>query len=432
MNPESAIRVSRLAELSEEERRSLLQRAGTLSDEVVPAVRTIIDAVRQRGDAALMEYTERFDGVRLDQLEVQPEEYDRAMDRVGTEVIDALSLALENIRAFHASQLQPQPVVEPRPGLRLWRAWRPIQRIGVYVPGGKAVYPSSVLMNAVPAAVAGCPEVIVCAPPSRDGSVPAATLAAARLAGVSRFFKVGGVQAIAAMAYGTESVPRAYKLFGAGNAYVTAAKMLVFGDADIDMPAGPSEMVAIADDSADPALLAADILAQAEHGADSASLLVTTAAELAEQVAREVALQMEGLPLRQRIRQSLDAYGRILLVDSIEQAVDFTNEYAPEHVEIVTRNPDSVLAGVSNAGSIFLGSYSPVACGDYATGGNHVLPTGGHARTFGPLSVEAFGRWVQVQALTREGLESIRDAVVTIGEAEGLKAHADSVALRFR
>ena len=425
------IAIDRLSGLDPEGRERLLRRAGVAPEGVLPAVREIVEGVRERGDEALLEYTHRFDGVRLERLEVRPEEFEDALRVVDPGVLRALEAALDNIERFHRAHLQPQPVVETRPGVRVWREWRPIERVGLYVPGGRAVYPSSVLMNAVPARVAGCEEIIACSPPDAWGRVPAPTLAAASLAGVTRLFKLGGAQAIAAMAYGTESVPRAWKLFGAGSVWVTAAKMAVFPDADVDAPAGPSEILIVADETADPAPLAADLLAQSEHGADSAGVLVTPSVELAEAVAVEVGRQLEELPLRERAGEALRRHGRILLVDTLREAVEFSNEYAPEHLEIATEEPERLLPLVLNAGSVFLGQWAPVAGGDYATGANHVLPTGGTARTFAPLSTESFGRWVQVQHVTREGLLSLRETVVALAEAEGLEGHARSVDVRF-
>ena len=427
------IGIDRLDALDPEDRRRLLARSSAQLDEAAPVVREIAEDVRARGDAALLEWTEKLDGVRLSHLEVSPGEYEDAIRAVSPELLAAIELAIDNLQRFHGAQLQPRPapVVQTRPGIRLWREWRPIERVGAYVPGGRAIYPSVALMNVVPAIVAGCDEIVICSPPGRDGLIPPSILVAAQLAGATRCFKLGGAVAIAAMAYGTETVPACLKLFGVGNAYVTAAKLLVRGEVDIDLPAGPSEILVIADASANPAWVAADLLAQSEHGADSASVLVTPSAELAERVAAEMARQIRSLPLGERIGEALAEYGRLLVVDSLGEAVEFANEYAPEHLEVMTEAPEALLSRVLNVGSVFLGPYSPNAAGDYATGANHVHPTGGKARTYGPLSVEAFGRWIQVQQLTREGLGEIREAVETLAHAEGLQGHARSVELRF-
>jgi len=427
----SRIRIDTLARLDSEQRRALLRRAGDVQDERLPAVRAIVKNVRERGDAALREYTARFDGATIEQFEVQPEEYEDALRVVPPGVLDALGVAIDNIQRFHESHLQPQPVVETSPGVQVWREWRPIERVGLYAPGGGAAYPSSVLMNVVPAKVAGCSEIVLCSPPDRAGRVPAVTLAAASLAGVARTFKLGGAQAVAAMAYGAGPVPRVQKVFGAGSPWVTAAKLVVSADVEIDMPAGPSEILIIADETADPAMLAADLLAQSEHGPDSAAVLLTPSVELADRTAEEAALQLALLPLRGRAGEALRSYGRILLTESLEDAAAFANEYAPEHLEIVVEASDELLKLVVNAGSIFLGGYSPVASGDYATGANHVIPTGGRAATRGPLSVEYFGKWIQVQRLSREGLLGLRETVVALAEAEGLAAHARSIDVRF-
>ncbi len=423
------IAIDRLSELSPEERERLLRRAGAQDPEVARVASEIVADVRARGDSALLDHTEMLDGVRPERLEVGGEEL--ASVEVTSELLEALAVAHENLRAFHEAQLRPQPVVETRDGIRVWREWRAVERVGVYVPGGAAVYPSTVLMNLVPAKVAGCEEVVMVSPPGRDGRIPPPTLAAARLAGADRVFGVGGAQAIAALAYGTESVPRVHKIFGAGNAYVTAAKMQVFGDVDIDLPAGPSELLVIADDGADPRLVALDLMAQSEHRPDSASVLVTTSARLAESAAQEMARELGEAPRAGVISRALQAYGRILVVDSMEEAIGFSNEYAPEHLSILTKSPRGILCRITNAGSIFLGPYSPVAAGDYVTGGNHVLPTGGHARTFAPLSVEDFGRWVQVQEVTADGLRSVARAITTLARTEGLETHARSVEARL-
>ena len=431
MNSVAPVRTIRLADLSPEERQRLTQRSGAISMDVTSVVRQIVEDVRQKGDEAVREYTERFDGVKLDSLEVPRVEIEAALDSIDQHLAEAMSIAASNIRAFHSAQIHPEPVVETSPGVKVWRVWRPIERVGVYVPGGGARYPSTVLMHAVPASVAGCSEIVLCTPPGPDGKVPEATLAAAALSGVTRVFSIGGAQAIAAMAYGTQTIPPVQKIFGPGNVYVTAAKMLVFGDVDIDKPAGPSELVIIADDTADPRETAADLIAQSEHAPDNASVLVTTSESLAEAVLSELTRQLEDLPNRDRVISSFRSNGFILLVEDLAQAVGFVNEYAPEHLQIVTVSPREILEGINNAGSIFLGRYSPVPAGDYAVGSNHVLPTSGSARTFGPLSTEEFGKWVQVQELTQEGLRSISNAVTAMARAENLEGHARAIEVRF-
>jgi histidinol dehydrogenase len=423
--------IARLSELPPADRERLLRRSQQDMEAIAPAVRAIIDDVRAHGDAALRDYTLRFDRVQLERLEVTQEEMAWASAALAPELLEALQHAARTITAFHQHQLQPEEQVETEPGVCVWRLWRPIERVGLYIPGGKATYPSSVLMSAIPARIAGCREIILCTPPRQDGSLSPIVLVAAQLAGVQRFFKLGGVQAIAAMAYGTESVPRVYKILGPGNAYVTTAKMLAFGQVDIDMPAGPSEVMILADDSADPRLVAADLMAQAEHAEDSACVLVTTSRALAEQVAVEVERQSESLPTCKTICASLERYGGLLLVESLEEGIAFVNEYAPEHLEIITADDQRVLSGIQNAGSIFLGAWAPVPTGDYASGSNHILPTGRYARFFAPLSVESFGRKVQVQQLTRDGLANLRPAIETLAQAEGLPAHRHAITIRF-
>ncbi len=423
--------IAPLKELPAADRERLLRRSQQDMEAIAPAVRAIIDDVRSRGDTALRDYTLRFDRVQLDTLEVTQEELAQARAALAPELLEALQHAARTISAFHQRQLQPEEQVETEPGVCVWRVWRPIERVGLYIPGGKATYPSSVLMSAIPARIAGCREIILCTPPRPDGSLAPIVLVAAQLAGVQRVFKLGGVQAIAAMAYGTESVPRVYKILGPGNAYVTTAKMLAFGQVDIDMPAGPSEVMILADDSADPRLVAADLMAQAEHAEDSACVLVTTSRALAGQVAAEVERQSELLPTCKTIRASLERYGGLLLVESLEEGIAFVNVYAPEHLEIITNDDQRVLAGIHNAGSIFLGAWSPVPTGDYASGSNHILPTGRYARFFAPLSVESFGRKVQVQQLSRDGLANLRPAIETLAQAEGLPAHRHAITIRF-
>lgn len=425
------LRIVHIESLSEADRSVLFKRGQNL-DAIQPAVREILDDIRKRGDAALKQLTERFDGARLHDVQVTAEEFDAAEAELDPEVREALEHEFRAVRAFHEAQL-PSPVpIETAPGVCVWREWRPIDRVGLYVPGGRAAYPSSVVMLGVPAAVAACPEVVLCTPPDRDGRVPAATVVAARMAGIHRVFKLGGAQAIAAMAFGTQSVPRVQKVFGAGNSYVTAAKLLVFPECAIDVPAGPSELVIIADNTADPASIAADLLSDAEHGPDSPAVLVTTSRDLADRVVNEMDSQLETLPLRDIARHALENHGRIVLTENLDQAVHLANEYGPEHLEIVCREPRRVLEQIRNAGSIFLGPHSPNAAGDYATGTNHVLPTAGYATTFAAVSVESFGRLVQVQEVTSEGLQSLRRTITRLARAEGLEGHARAVETRFR
>lgn len=425
-----ALRITRQIDLTEADHTLLFERRQSL-DEIIPRVREIMEAVRTEGDEALRHFTAQFDGARLESLQVTPEEFAAADQAIGPEVRVALQQEINAVQTFHATHLRREEPVETFPGVRVWREWRPIERVGLYVPGGRGPYPSSVVMLGVPARLAGCREIVLCTPPGPGGTIPAATLVAAQLVGIRQVFKLGGAQAIAAMAFGTESVPRVDKLFGAGNAYVTAAKLLAFPGAALDVPAGPSELLIIADDSAEPSWIAADLLSNCEHGPDSPATLVTTSMDLAGRVNQEIERQLAGLPRHAIARQALGRWGLALVVDTLEEAAVLADRYAPEHLEIMTADPSRLAAAISHAGSIFLGPYAPNAAGDYATGTNHVLPTALYARTFGPVSVESFGRLVQFQELTREGLEGLSPTVRLLAREEGLEAHARAVEVRF-
>lgn len=425
-----SLRIVPLRNLTDRDRAILFERRQSL-DDIMLGARSIVRKVRAEGDAALRRYTKRFDGARLDSLEVSKEEFAAAADAVDPAVRRALEAEIEAVRAFHASHKLGEKPIETASGVRVWREWRPIERVGLYVPGGRGAYPSSLVMLGVPACLAGCREIVLCTPPNSGGSVFPVTLLAAQLVGVRRVYKLGGAQAIAAMSYGTESVPRVDKIFGAGNAYVTAAKLLVFPEVALDVPAGPSELLIIADERADPVWIASDLLSDAEHGPDSPAVLVITSLERAKLVAFEVERQLAELPRQDVARMALESRGLIVLVDTLDEAVTFANDYAPEHLEIMARDPSALLRRISNAGSVFLGSYAPNAAGDYASGTNHVLPTAGYARTFGPVSVESFGRMIQCQEISRAGLASLRTTVEQLARAESLEGHARSVAARF-
>ncbi|MGZ3639626.1 MAG: histidinol dehydrogenase, partial [Ktedonobacterales bacterium] len=327
--------------------------------------------------------------------------------------------------------LSAEPAVETVPGVCVWRVWRPIERIGVYVPGGGALYPSCLLMASIPARVAGCAEIVVCTPAGPDGRVPAPVLAAAALAGVTEVYALGGVQAIAALAYGTETIRAVDKIFGPGSSYVAAAKALVASEVAIDLPAGPSEVLIVADETANPTWAAADLLAQAEHGPESACVLVTTSRAVAETTRDEMRRQLEKLPTAAVIRESLRRNGALLEAETMDDALAFANDYASEHLELLVADADQMIGRVYNAGSVFLGGWSVESAGDYATGGNHTLPTAGYARSFGPLAIEAYGRKMQVQRLEQSGLGRIRQAIETLAATEELPAHAAAVRTRF-
>ncbi|MEI6222274.1 MAG: histidinol dehydrogenase [bacterium] len=425
------IKIEHLEKLSPQQRSTILNRAGVDFSHVENTVRNIIDQIQKRGDSAILELTTKFDGVALNTIQVTKQEIDQAYATIDKNLLNAIKTAAKNIERFHRSHLLKPKKITTTTGVTAWREWRPIEKVGLYIPGGKAIYPSSVLMTAIPARIAGCIEIVVCCPPDKTGSLPTPTLVAADIAGATTICKVGGAQAIAAMAYGTKSVPAVSKIFGAGNTFVTAAKMLCFGKVAIDMPAGPSEILIIADDTATPAFVAADLLAQAEHGTDSASVLITPSKKLAAAVQNEVKKQLKIQERKDLIQQSLDKFSLILITKSLDTAIDFANEYATEHLEIITKNDASVLKKIKHAGSIFLGNFTPVVAGDYASGTNHVLPTAGYAKMFQALSLDSFGCKVQVQKATKAGLKNLQPTIETLAEAEGLYAHKNAITIRF-
>ena len=420
--------------LDECERAAVLQRpVQAVSDAVRSGVAAIFDAVAADGDAALRAYTQQFDGVTLDEFEVDAAEFDAARASVSAEVQAAIAEAAGRIEAFHRAGIAAPYAVETAPGLRCERVQRPITRVGLYVPAGSAPLPSTALMLTIPARLAGCTEIIVCTPPRKDGSADPAVLVAAQQAPGVRVFKLGGAQAIAAMAVGTESVPRCDKLFGPGNGWVDEAKRQALqrpGGIAIDMPAGPSEVLVIADAGADAAFVAADLLSQAEHGPDSQVLLVSDSAALLDAVSLEVDAQLARLPRAAIATQALSA-SRLVLVQDIAQAIEVSDAYAPEHLILAVRDPRAWLDRVHNAGSIFLGDWTPEALGDYCSGSNHVLPTGGAARAWSGLSVASFQKAITVQDASRIGIASAGPCAATLAHAEGLQAHARAVELRL-
>jgi histidinol dehydrogenase len=398
---------------------------------VAQPVQEIIDRVRREGDAALMALTERFDGVRLSALRVSEQEMDEATRQVDEKLLATMTQAAKNIRAFHSQQMRVSFVVHPRPGVTAGQRVVPLERVGLYVPGGTAAYPSTVLMNAIPAAIAGCKGIAIATPPGRDGRVNPAILAAARLAGVQEVYKVGGAQAIAALAWGTESIPRVDKIVGPGNAYVAEAKRQAFGQVAIDMIAGPSEILIVADGGSDPRCLAADMLSQAEHDKLASAVLVTDSRDLAQAVQQELERQVESLPRREIARASIDSRSSIIVTGSIGEAVDIANRIAPEHLELCLDNPFDWLDKVRHAGSVFLGRSCPEAMGDYFAGTNHTLPTGGTARFASALSVDDFVKRIQFSYYTPEALRREAADVARFARAEGLEAHARSVESRL-
>ncbi|UBB27286.1 histidinol dehydrogenase [Pseudoxanthomonas japonensis] len=419
--------------LDGEQRRAALRRpVQVVAQRTRDAVAAVLAEVRQLGDPALREFTSRFDGVALDDFEVPAAEFAAAEAAVAPALKQAMEEAVARIEAFHRAGMAQPYAVETAPGVLCERMIRPIARVGLYVPAGSAPLPSTALMLGVPARLAGCREVVLCTPPRADGSADPAVLVAARMTGVTRVFKLGGAQAIAAMAFGTASVPRCDKLFGPGNSYVTEAKQQIAqaGVAAIDMPAGPSEVLVIADAGADPAFVAADLLSQAEHGPDSQVLLLSDAPSLIDRVAVELERQLAALPRAAIARQALSA-SRLIEVERLDDAFSVSNEYAPEHLILALRDPRAWLERVEAAGSVFLGDYTPEALGDYCSGTNHVLPTSGAARAYSGVSVASFQNFVSVQAASRAGIGRIGACALTLARAEGLDAHANAVALRL-
>lgn len=418
-----------LAKCAEKERELLLKRSEMDVGSVLPRVKRIVSDVRREGDRALLRYTKRFDGVELDpdSIRVNEEEFTRARGRLSLAVGEAIQRLALAIREFHERQMPKEWEVELAAGVRAGQLVRPLENVGVYVPGGLADYPSTLLMAAIPAKVAGVKRVIACAPPTRDGGVAPAVLIAAQTAGVGEFFKVGGAQAIAAMAYGTETIPKVDKIVGPGNVYVVAAKQVVASDVDVDFAAGPSEILILADESANPNFVAADLVAQAEHDTSAAVVLVTTSKDLASEVRESVRRMVKESPRWNVAARALLKYGRMIVVKDFDEAIEFINAYAPEHLELMVRQPRELLGAIRNAGSIFIGEYSPVAAGDLAVGVNHILPTGGAAKRRSGLSVFDFLKLPTFQELTKSGLRSIYETIRTLAEVEGLPAHARSV-----
>lgn len=411
----------------------LLKRSPDNYGDYEARVKAIVEEVRARGDEALFEYTERFDGavITADTIHVTPEEIREAYEEVDPVLLDVIRKALVNIRSYHEKQKKYSWFDSTENGTILGQKITPLGTVGVYVPGGKAVYPSSVLMNVVPAKVAGVGRIVMTTPPGKDGRIPASTLVAAHEAGTDEIYKVGGAQAIAALAYGTKSIPKADKITGPGNIYVALAKRAVYGHVSIDSVAGPSEILVLADDSANPRYVAADLLSQAEHDEMASAILVTTSETLAKQVQKEIEGFLKTLSRTEIIQKSLDQYGFILLADTLEDAVDAVNEIASEHLELVTRNPFEVLTKIRNAGAIFIGEYSSEPLGDYFAGPNHVLPTNGTAKFFSALSVDDFIKKSSIVYYSKEALAPIHEDIIAFAEAEKLTAHANSIRVRF-
>ena len=416
----------------EEKLNQIVSRGRLEATSVREKVRRIIESVKEMGDEALLNYTLEFDGVDLrdEGFEVPKRKFAEAYKRLKKEDVEALKFAAENILNFHRAQMPEEIVFSPLEGVELRQRFIPLESVGVYAPGGFARYPSTVLMCAVPARVAGVKNVFLCSPPSNDGEVNPHVLVAADIAGVDKVFRVGGAQAIAALAYGTESIPKVDKIVGPGNVFVNAAKLEVGMDVAIDLPAGPSEIVIVADEYANPDLVVYDLLAQAEHDVNALAILLTSSEELAETVQKRLKIRLPEVNRRRIVEESLRNNGLIVLVKDLNEAVEIVNLIAPEHLEVLTRNPESIVDRITNAGGIFVGEYSPVVLGDYSSGLNHVLPTGGYARTFSPLSVRDFLKAVNILKCSKEGFSKLKNATVKLARMEGLYAHAKAVEAR--
>ncbi len=434
-----------LRDVTPQGRRSLVARTAGTGADLRSAAREIVRAVREGGDEALQRFGVDYGGAWTEALapdappgtpapiRVPVEQLRRAAQALDPDVRDGLRLMERHITAFHRAQVPPaEQWVDVAPGIRVGRVWRPLDRVGIYVPGGEAAYPSSLLMGVVPARLSGVGGVAVASPAGRDGRVSPVLLGAAGLLGIDEYYVMGGAQAIGALAYGTRTVIPVDRIVGPGNAWVTAAKLEVLGDVGIDLPAGPSEVLVLADATADPAHVAADLLSQAEHGPDSAAVLVAVDTSVADAVQAELDRQLPTQPRLRFLAASLGSAGLMVVADGLDDAIAFVNEYAPEHLSVAVQDAESLLPRIRHAGSVFLGAYAPESAGDYATGSNHVLPTGRLARAYGPLSVEDFGHWMQAQVVDRQGLASIAPAVAAVAEAEGLIAHRRAVEIRFR
>ena len=409
----------------------LKKRAQDSDKNVIPAVSEVIENVRKNGDSAVRYYTIKFDGKAPEKNEITADEIDSLISQCDADYLRTIKRAAANIADFHKRQLQQSWLTTKNNGVIMGQRIRGLKRVGIYVPGGTAAYPSSVLMNAVPAKIAGVEEIIMCTPPMKDGKPNPNIIAAAKEAGVDRIFLIGGAQAVAALAYGTETVPKVDKIVGPGNIFVATAKKLLYGTVDIDMIAGPSEILIVADSTANPKFLAADLMSQAEHDKLASSILLTDSAEIAEKTKLELEKQMETLSRKEIINSSINDFGAIIVCSNMNQAVEFANELAPEHLEVCCQNPMEYIGKLDNAGSVFLGNYSPEPLGDYFAGPNHVLPTSGTARFFSPLSVDSFIKKSSFIYYTKEALRADAEDVIRFADTEGLTAHANSIKVRF-
>lgn len=421
-----------LIELNTNNWKSLLERPTKSVEDIENTVNEIFKDVAVNGDSAITRYTTIFDGVTLENTIVSQEEIDTATSTVSSELKDAIQLAKTNIERFHSAQKTERVSVETVPGVLCWQEKRAIDKIGLYIPGGTAPLFSTVLMLAIPAKIAGCKVIVLCSPPDKNGEINPAILYAAQLCGVTKIYKVGGIQAIAAMTFGTETVAKVSKIFGPGNQYVTVAKQLAtkYGIA-IDMPAGPSELLVVADASSNPAFVASDLLSQAEHGADSQVILVSDAKQVIDNVLVEVERQTNELPRKEVVMKALES-SRAILIEDANDALSFINDYAPEHLIISTNNDDFFVNGITNAGSVFIGEYTPESAGDYASGTNHTLPTNGYAKAYSGVNLDSFTKSITFQKISQKGIQNIGNAIELMAEAEGLQAHKNAVTLRLK
>lgn len=425
------MKIYNFKDLTQQELKKLCSRS--ISDDNLVKSRTeeIINNVKSNGDNALLSYAQQFDNIELSSLFIDKNELAKIAKQIPSSVKSAIDTAYQNIHTFHASQLKQEDKVETMPGVTCWREARAIERVGLYIPGGTAVLPSTFLMLGIPAKIAGCKEIVVCSPPQQDGKVNCYIAYVATLLNIQKVYLVGGAQAVAAMAYGTESIPQVYKIFGPGNRYVTEAKKQVQNSVAIDMPAGPSEVLVLADDTAIPSYVAADLLAQAEHGTDSQSILTVTSNDTANKIIQEVEKQLLALP-RKDIAAAAIANSYVMLVDDLSQGMEFSNLYAPEHLILATEKHEVLIPLISNAGSVFLGNLTPESAGDYASGTNHTLPTSAFAKAYSGVSIDTFIKKITFQHLSVNGLKNISNTVEILAEAEGLQAHKNAVSIRLK
>lgn len=422
----------KLIKYNENQLNDIIKRSEEDINKIIPTVNDILEDIKENKDKAILGYTKKFDGVKLENMKVSEEEIKEAYENIDDNLIEALKSAASNIKKFHKAEIPEEWKMDIKDGITAGQIIRPLETVGCYIPGGRAAYPSTILMTVIPAKIAGVKKIVCCTPPGKDGKVMDAILVASDIAGADEIYKVGGAQAIGAMAYGSETIPKVDKIVGPGNIFVTGAKKLVYGDVDIEFPAGPSELLVLADETDDAEFIAYDILSQAEHDPNAACIFVTPNEKLGYEVERKIKEISEKAVRKEIIEASLSKRGKIVIVKDIDEGIYVTNKYAPEHLIIATKDNKYTLSKINNAGSIFLGNYAPVACGDYGSGTNHVLPTGAGARMYSGLSTEDFLKKPTVQKITKEGLNTLKETILPIAEYEGFFAHADSVKVRFK